>query len=73
MLKPNLPIRDSIPNRVVKAEFAFPNLLEQGWLALIIEGWVAPQENEEHHPSTPQVYCRTVYQAWGALHEAHTA
>ena len=40
-LKP-LPVRDGIPDGVIKAEFAFPDLLKQGGLTLIIEGGVAP-------------------------------
>lgn len=71
--EPSSPIRDSIPNWVIKAELAFPDLLEQGGFTLIVEGGVAPQQDEEHHSSAPQVHCRTVYQAWSALHNAQTA
>lgn len=73
VLEPSSPVRDSIPDWVIKAELAFPDLLKQGGLTLVIEGGVAPQQDEEHHSSTPQVHCRAVYQAWRALQNAHTA
>ena len=65
---PLLPVRDSIPHRVIKAEFAFPDLVKERWLAFIVKGWVAAQKDEEHHASTPQIYCGAVYQPRRSLH-----
>ena len=63
-----LPVRNRIPDGIIKAEFAFPDLVKQRWLALIIKGRVAAQQDEEHHASAPQIYSRTVDQARRALH-----
>ena len=62
-----LPVRDSIPHGVIKCEGALADLVEQRRLALVIEGRVAAQQDEEHNACAPKVDCRRVNQPGCAL------
>ena len=58
---------DGVPDGVVKGEAAAADLLEERRLALVVEGRVAAQQDEEHHARAPQVHRRVVHLARGAL------